>query len=237
MHIVILCATQRGYRFAEHLMNVGRGHRFTVFSFRETAWEPPFLDDIEQLARQHNHSFYETRNVAHSKWDTFWREAAVDLLLMVGWRYLVPAKVYHRARRGAFVFHDSLLPTYRGFAPTVWAMVNGESQTGATLFRVAEDVDAGDIVDQRAIAIGFDETIADVIEHVTQAYLGYDRTKLHELVRRHRNRASAETRRRDLYLQMDTCGWIDRLAQARAGDLQPGAGNESPLSRRLHLFG
>ena len=106
----------------------------------------------------------------HAKWDGFWNDN-VDLLLMVSWRYLVPKSVYSQARLGSYVFHDSLLPKYRGFSPTVWAMINGEPETGATLFEVTDDVDAGAIVDQRAIPIGSSETIAQVVERVTSAYL------------------------------------------------------------------
>ena len=62
-----------------------------------------------------------------------------------------PLHIYARARLGAFVFHDSLLPEYRGFAPTVWAIVNGRDHTGATLCHMADEVDSGDIVDQERI--------------------------------------------------------------------------------------
>src|SRR5690606_18388029 len=82
-----------------------------------------------------------------------------------------PSAIYERARLGAFVFHDSLLPAYRGFSPTVWAIINGEDNTGVTLFHMADDVDSGDIVAQQRVSIAPDETIADVLENVTQAYL------------------------------------------------------------------
>ena len=69
MHIVLLCATNRGYRFTETLFDIGQGHRFTVFSFQETAWEPRYFADIKQLAHDRGHQFMEARNVAHHKWD------------------------------------------------------------------------------------------------------------------------------------------------------------------------
>lgn len=171
MHIVLLCATNRGYRFAQKLFDIGLGHRFTVVSFRETAWEPPFIADIRLLTEANGHRFIEARNVARPSLYEFWQETPVDLLFMVSWRYLVPVEVYSRARLGSYVFHDSLLPKYRGFAPTVWSIINGEKETGVTLFRTAEDLDAGDIVEQRRIAIAETDTIADVIERVTKTYL------------------------------------------------------------------
>jgi methionyl-tRNA formyltransferase len=171
MHIVILCATNRGYRFAERLFEIGQDHTFTVFSFREDAWEPPFLDDIQRLAQKHNATFYESRNVNHKKWIDFWDTTEVGLIFMVSWRYLVPKNIYNRATQGAYVFHDSMLPRYRGFAPTLWAMINGEQSTGVTLFEVVDAVDAGDIIDQKAVPIEQTDTIADVVANVTQTYL------------------------------------------------------------------
>lgn len=171
MRIALLCATKRGYRFAKLLFQLGRDYEFTVFSFRETAWEPPFLDDMRDLTRAHRHQFIEARNVARPSLNEFWRQNIVDLILMVSWRYIVPPEIYRRAKRGSFVFHDSLLPRYRGFAPTVWAMINGETETGVTLFHTADEVDAGDIVDQRSIPIAEHDTIACVMERLTQTYL------------------------------------------------------------------
>ncbi len=58
------------------------------------------------------------------------------------------------ARFATFVnFHPSLLPYYRGPVPSVWCLRNGESSSGFTLHRVAERIDAGEILDQGVVAI------------------------------------------------------------------------------------
>ena len=67
----------------------------------------------------------------------------VDLAFLVSWRFLLPKAIFQQPRLGTFVFHDSLLPAYRGFAPTVWVMINGQDHTGATLFEIAEEMDSG----------------------------------------------------------------------------------------------
>ncbi len=169
MHIAVLCATQRGLRFVERLHALAPDAHLTAFSFREQANEPPFIDAIHYASEAMGGTFYEARqaaSVAH-----FWDETPPDLLFMISWRYLVPASVYERARLGAFVFHDSLLPAYRGFSPTVWAMINGEDHTGVSLFEVADGVDSGPIVAQRRVPISLDDTIAEVLPRVTEAYL------------------------------------------------------------------
>jgi methionyl-tRNA formyltransferase len=152
----------------EKLIALAPDAELTVFSFREEAHEPPFLDDIRALAEQHGAQCFEARKVASKR--EFWDSTAVDLMLVVSWRYLIPADIYRKPARGTFVFHDSPLPAYRGFAPTVWAIINGEDHTGVTLFEIADAVDSGDIVAQRRVEIAPDDTIAEVIDRVTEMY-------------------------------------------------------------------
>jgi len=182
MRIVLFCAARRGLLFLKRLAELSPGDDLIVFSFREEPWEPPFLDDIRTMTLAHGGQLFEAKQVASPSWSEFWESAKVDLLFAVGWRYLIPAAVYRRARLGAFVFHDSLLPEYRGFSPTVWAIVNGEDHTGVTLFEIAEEVDAGDIVDQERVPIGPDDAIAVVVERVTQTYLNLLERNLDKLV-------------------------------------------------------
>jgi methionyl-tRNA formyltransferase len=171
MKIVLLCATRRGLLVLKKLADLAPQAELVVFSFREEPWEPPFLDAIREQTLAAGGIFHEARQVGADKWKSFWESTPVDLMLAVSWRYLVPPQVYRKAKSGAFVFHDALLPAYRGFAPTVWAIANGEDHTGVTLFEIAEGVDEGGIVDQERVPIGPDETITIVIERVSEMYL------------------------------------------------------------------
>jgi len=58
--------------------------------------------------------------------------------------------------------HGSLLPKYRGAAPVKWAVANGEKKTGVTIMRMNEELDAGDIVLQKDLKIGFRETSVEL---------------------------------------------------------------------------
>ncbi len=167
MRIALFCATQRGYRVLQKLIELAPQADLLVFSFREEPWEPPFLDDIRTLAESHGAQFVETKQVA--RWGSLWDTTPVDLMLAVNWRYIIPASVFQRAP--AYVFHDSLLPAYRGFSPTVWAMINGEDHTGVTLFEMVEDYDRGDIVGQERVPIAPADTIDLVTYRVTDAYV------------------------------------------------------------------
>ena len=92
-----------------------------------------------------------------------------DFLFSFYYRSLLPAGLLSGARRGALNMHGSLLPKYRGRAPVNWAILKGESETGATLHYMVEKADAGDIVDQLAVPILADDDAREVFVKVTVA--------------------------------------------------------------------
>ena len=63
--------------------------------------------------------FIEARTVNGEKLKSFWEHEKIDIMFLVSWRYLIGSNIYKRPRLGTYVFHDSLLPKYRGFSPTV----------------------------------------------------------------------------------------------------------------------
>jgi methionyl-tRNA formyltransferase len=92
-----------------------------------------------------------------------------DLLLALGWYYMVPRQVRESAPLGCAGIHASLLPKYRGWAPIPWAMINGEAKTGVTFFYLNDGVDNGDIIAQERFSIDPSDTCATVYEKATQA--------------------------------------------------------------------
>lgn len=171
MHIVLLCATRRGHLVLKKLTELAPDCQLTVFTFPEEPWEPRYVDDLRATTVAFGGELHEARSVSAEKWRAFWQDTPIDLMLAVSWRYLIPAEIYRLPRLGTFVFHDSLLPAYRGFSPTVWSIINGEDHTGVTLFEMADEVDSGEVVMQTRVEIGPDETIAELLERVTATYL------------------------------------------------------------------
>ena len=97
------------------------------------------------------------------------RQSKPDLVLVLGWYYKVPRTVIERIPFGAVGIHASLLPKYRGGAPLVWSMIQGEKQTGVTLFYLGEKMDAGDLISQQAFPITREDTIASVYKKAEDA--------------------------------------------------------------------
>jgi methionyl-tRNA formyltransferase len=83
---------------------------------------------------------------------------APDAIIVVGYGRIIPQWMIDLPRLGNLNLHASLLPRYRGAAPIQWAIANGESVTGVTTMRIDAGLDTGNILMQREIPIGPEDT-------------------------------------------------------------------------------
>jgi len=88
-----------------------------------------------------------------------------DVVFAVGWQYMIPNPPPHLV-----ILHDSLLPAYRGFAPTVSALVQGETEIGVTALLPAEQVDAGDVLAQAPLKVVYPIRIAEAFQRLRPCY-------------------------------------------------------------------
>ena len=89
------------------------------------------------------------------------RSINADLFVVVAFRML-PEVVWSMPASGTINLHASLLPDYRGAAPINWAVINGEHRTGLTTFFIKHEIDTGDIIDQKEVEIGPEETAGEL---------------------------------------------------------------------------
>jgi methionyl-tRNA formyltransferase len=80
-----------------------------------------------------------------------------DLQVVVAFRML-PEVVWRMPPLGTINLHGSLLPQYRGAAPINWAIINGETETGVTTFKLQQEIDTGNILLQKSIPISENDT-------------------------------------------------------------------------------
>jgi methionyl-tRNA formyltransferase len=85
-----------------------------------------------------------------------------DAILVVAYGRIIPPWMLELSRLGCINLHGSLLPKYRGAAPIQWAVANGDAVTGVTTMHLDEGLDTGEILLAREVAIGADETAADL---------------------------------------------------------------------------
>jgi methionyl-tRNA formyltransferase len=113
----------------------------------------------------------ETIDVEDLKSDNFLsklRELSPDLLVVVAFRIL-PTSILEIPSIGSVNLHASLLPKYRGAAPIHWAIINGEKETGCSVFFLDEKVDTGKIIAQNRTVIDLLETTGDVYNRLKKS--------------------------------------------------------------------
>ena len=91
-------------------------------------------------------------------------ECHADLGVVAAYGQIVPDRMLHATRLGLINVHASLLPAYRGAAPVHRAIIAGEHETGVTIMRLVQELDAGPMLAKASRPIGADET-SDTVEH------------------------------------------------------------------------
>lgn len=85
-----------------------------------------------------------------------------ELIVVTAYGRILPNTILELPPLGCINVHASLLPKYRGAAPMQWALLNGDATTGVTIMRLAEKMDAGDMLLARETPIGRDDTLASL---------------------------------------------------------------------------
>lgn len=89
-----------------------------------------------------------------------------DLILVISWSQIIPKEVLDCAPLGCVGIHYSLLPARRGGAPLNWALIDGLTKSGITLFYYDDGIDTGDIIGQREFEISFHDTVKTLLDKI-----------------------------------------------------------------------
>jgi methionyl-tRNA formyltransferase len=165
---VIVCAYHNvGYRCLAELLRQG-ARVAAVFTHEDSPSEEIWFASVRELAEQ-NHIPCHTTDVNLAENVALLKSIRPDFIFSFYYRSMIKKEILDIPRHGALNMHGSFLPRYRGRAPVNWAVINGETETGATLHYMVEKPDAGDIVDQEKVEISFNDTALDVFAKVTDA--------------------------------------------------------------------
>ena len=128
--------------------------------------------NLKEIADKYRIDFYEidsTDGMRIKDYEDVIKNYKIDLLLVLGWYYMIPKKIRNLSRNGAWGIHASLLPKYAGGSPLNWAIINGEEESGVTLFRMKNGVDDGDIIAQKSFFIDYKDMIKEVYAKAIKA--------------------------------------------------------------------
>jgi methionyl-tRNA formyltransferase len=168
MRTALLCAGDIGFQAAAAVLE---SHADSIVGLVTYRVEPPqdvYLARLEDLAARHGVPFFDLTGRERRGLAAVFDEIEPGLAVALKWRTLIDRAILSRTPRGVVVFHASLLPKYRGFAPIPWPLINGESETGLTMFYATDEVDAGDVIEQRRIPISPDDDAASLEQKVAK---------------------------------------------------------------------
>lgn len=118
----------------------------------------PGVTAISCLANELKMPLSQPQDINNIETKAYLKGLAPDIFVVVSYGRILSSQILRVPRLYAINLHGSLLPKYRGAAPVHWAIMNGEANTGVTIFRINERLDSGDIILQKDIPISYSDT-------------------------------------------------------------------------------
>jgi methionyl-tRNA formyltransferase len=128
----------------------------------EHAYEKIWDDSVAELAEKNDVPVLLRNRPDDAELLDAVREARPDIIVANNWRTWLPPELFDLPPHGTLNVHDSLLPSYAGFSPIIWALLNDEPRVGVTAHRMNGELDAGDVLIQRSVPVGPTDTATDL---------------------------------------------------------------------------
>lgn len=146
---------EKGYRVLDEILNTFSEEviAFVVLA-KDKNIHKDFYDEILCLCKEHGINYYDRS-------DNYYNSSIT--CFAIGWRWIINSD-------NLIVFHDSILPKYRGFSPLVNMLINGEEKLGVTALKAVSEYDKGPIISQRTIKIHYPIKIQEAISIISPLY-------------------------------------------------------------------
>ncbi|HSX98943.1 MAG TPA: methionyl-tRNA formyltransferase [Streptomyces sp.] len=172
MRVVMFGYQTWGHRTLRALLDSGHDVVLAVTHPKsDHAYERIWNDSVADLAEQHGVPVLLRNRPDDEELLRALKEADPDLIVANNWRTWLPPEIFDLPEHGTLNIHDSLLPTYAGFSPLIWALINGEKEVGVTAHRMDGELDMGDVLLQRSVPVGPRDTATDLF-HRTVDLIG-----------------------------------------------------------------
>lgn len=122
---------------------------------RKQILTPP---EVKVCALDHGLTVYQPKTLRDGEALAIIKEIDPACIVVAAYGKILPREILDLPKFGCINVHGSLLPKYRGSAPIQWSVINGDKETGVTIMQMAEGVDTGDMLYQKAIPINIDDT-------------------------------------------------------------------------------
>ena len=122
---------------------------------------------VKEFALSHGLSVFQPARIKNDEAKQLFASHDAEVAVVVAYGRILPEEFLRAPRRGCINVHFSLLPLYRGAAPTNWAVVKGETETGVTTMFIEPTLDTGPILLQRKTPIGEKETAPELMQRLS----------------------------------------------------------------------
>jgi len=122
---------------------------------------------VNRLASEHGVAVYQPRNFKHDEALDQLEGHGADLMVVVAYGLILPARVLRAPRLGCVNIHASLLPKWRGAAPIQRAIQAGDAETGVSIMRMDEGLDTGPVLLTRRCPISAEDTGGSVHDRLS----------------------------------------------------------------------
>jgi methionyl-tRNA formyltransferase len=120
------------------------------------------ISPVKQEALKHSLVIWQPKSINNPLFIKQLENSKVDLIIVVAYGQKISDDVFKIPPKGCINVHPSLLPKYRGATPVNYAILNGDKQTGITIFKIVNKMDAGDILKQVIVDIKDNETAMEL---------------------------------------------------------------------------
>ena len=127
----------------------------------------PVWTETKKFARERGVPVFQPQGLKTPEFGETLKSLSPDLIAVVAYGEIFPPALLNTPLFGCVNVHASLLPRYRGAAPINWAIAKGEKKTGVTIMLVDEGVDTGDILAQKEVPIGEEETSEELSKRLS----------------------------------------------------------------------
>jgi methionyl-tRNA formyltransferase len=165
---VVFAYSEVGVRCVRALLDQGVSIPL-LFTHTDDPNEHQWFGSVQELARKYGIHAVTPESPNTAEWLSKGAAANPDFVFSFYYRYMLDLEWLKLPRSGALNMHGSLLPKYRGRAPVHWAIIQGETETGASLHYMEEKPDAGALIDQQSVTILENDDALAVSEKVAAA--------------------------------------------------------------------
>jgi methionyl-tRNA formyltransferase len=154
--LTIFAMTEKGYAVLQKLLPRFKNNIEIIVSSRDPQIQKDFYLEIKSFCDFNSIDFIDKKD---------FKEITTEYAMAISWRWIISTD-----NSKLIIFHDSLLPRYRGFNPLVSALINGDNQIGVTALFATTEYDKGDIIAQSSTRIDYPIKIQEAINKTIKNY-------------------------------------------------------------------